>query len=191
MRRLLHGKQEHSAGRSKNSSDGLPGQHAARSRHALVLSGFILDAAVSAVAAVGAIRSSTPGPSAGALVGRPQTGDLHLAGGVSSAHFTITALSPATHTYDVLVATAASADLSVGFETWYGRWLGAQYSTKGTLGSNCKVARGRMACLSHFPELAAERGGSWTVVASKRSGPPVSVRVTVTFHTATAAPENS
>lgn len=124
---------------------------------------------------------SSPGMTASALDGRQQVGDLSLAGGRSSASFTITAISPPTHTYDVLVQTAASADLRVHIHTWYGTSLGVQYATRGTPASNCKVAKAHMTCLSHFPELATERSGRWDVIASKTSGPPVAVRIAVTF----------
>ena len=157
-----------------------------RHHQAVLVSGCVLVVAIGAAAVFATQRSPAPGAStsvtpASALAGRPQIGDLHLAGGWSSARFTITALSPPTHTYDVLVETAASADLSVHFQTWYGQNLGAQYSTQGTLASNCVVTGARMACLSHFPELGTERAGTWTVIATKRSGPPVSVWISVTF----------
>ena len=112
---------------------------------------------------------------------RPQTGELHLAGGRSSAGFTIIALPPPTHTYDVLIETNASADLSVHFQTWYGQTLGVQYSTRGTLASDCNVTGIHLLCLQHFPALEAQCPGPWKVIASKSSGPPVSVRIVVTF----------
>ena len=150
---------------------------------AALMSSCALIVAVGAVAVYATQRSTTAGSWSESPSGRPQIGNLRLSAGQSSAHFTITALSPPTHTYNVLVETAASADVSVYFQTWYGQTLGAQYSTQGTLASDCVVTGTRMACLSHFPELGAERAGPWTVIASKRSGPAVSVRVSVTFQT--------
>ena len=74
---------------------------------------------------------SGSGTSIAGPASRPQTGELHLASGHSTASFTIIALSPPTHTYDVLVETSASAALSVHFQTWYGQRLWIQYSTRG------------------------------------------------------------
>jgi hypothetical protein len=154
---------------------------APRSHHrAMLVSSCVLIGAIAAVA-VSTVRGSPAPGSASALDGQPQVDNLFLQRGASSAHFAITALTPSTHTYNVLVDTAASADVSVHFQTWYGQTLGAQYSTQGTLASNCVVKGTRMTCLSRFPELGAERAGTWTVIASKRSGPPVAVRVSVIF----------
>ena len=126
---------------------------------------------------------SGSGTSIAGPVSRPQTGELHLASGHSTASFTIIALSPPTHTYDVLLKTGASADLSVHFQTWYGQRLWVQYSTRSSLASDCKVVGKSMVCLQHFPALEAQCPGRWNVVASKTSGPAVNVRIVVTFHT--------
>jgi len=155
--------------------------HALKGHRSLLASSCALVVAIGAVAIFAMQTSPTSRSSTPTLDGRPQVGTLLLAKGRSSAHFAITALTPSTHTYDVLVETAASADVSVYFQTWYGQTLGAQYSTQGTLASNCVVTGARMTCLSHFPELGAERAGTWTVIASKRSGPSAAVRVSVTF----------
>lgn len=155
-----------------------------RRHRSVLVAGCAVVVAIGAVTVIATEESPTPSPLGDALVGRAQMGDLHLARGQSSAHFTITAISPPIHAYNVLVETAASANLSVHFLTWYGKYLGVQYSTQGTLGANCTVTGTRMTCPSHFPELGAERGGHWKVIASKRTGPPVSVRIIVTFQSA-------
>ena len=163
------------------------GRALGRHHQAMLVSSSVFVVAIGAVAFFTTQSTSVRGPSSEALAGRPQIGYLRLPAGQSSARFTITALAPPTHTYDVFVETTASADVSVYFKTWYGQTLGAQYSTQGTLASNCVVTGTRMACLSHFPELGAQRAGPWTVIATKRSGPPVSLRVSVTFHSVPVA----
>lgn len=155
-----------------------------RHHPAMLVSICVVVVALGAVAFFATQSSPAHGPSSGSLEGRAQIRHLRLSVGESSARFTITALAPPTHTFDVLVETAASADVSVYFKTWYGQTLGVQYSTQGALASNCIVTGTQMACLSHFPHLEAQRAGPWTVIASKRSGPPVTVRISITFHPA-------
>ncbi len=147
---------------------------------------YVLSAAVCAAIGIGvivvAVNENLAQPQTSiSLDGRPQVGILHLAQGSSTSHFTVTAISPPTHTYEVLVQTSPSAALAVHIHTWYGTTLGVQYATHGTLASNCEVKRSQLDCLSHFPELGAERSGPWSVFASKKSGPPVAVRIAVTF----------
>jgi len=145
---------------------------------------FAIGIGVAVVAHTGLSKAQLgSGTSLAGRTSRPQSGELHLASGHSTASFTIVALSPPTHTYDVLVETGASADLSVHFQTWYGQRLWVQYSTRGSLASDCKVAGKSMACLQHFPALEAQCPGRWNVVASKKSGPAVNVRIVVTFQT--------
>lgn len=114
-----------------------------------------------------------------ALEGKPQVGVLRLPAGRVSGRFTVTALDPPTHTYDVRVETAASADIRVSMRTWYGQRLHVLDSVENDL--SCHVRRGRAECLAAFPALEAQRAGPWTVIVTKRPGPPVAVRVAVTF----------
>lgn len=114
------------------------------------------------------------------LEGKPQIGVLKLGPGRSSARFAVTALDPPTHTYDVRVRTEASADISVRMRTWYGQSLRVLESVGDEL--SCHVRGGRADCISAFPALEAQRPGPWTVIVNKQSGPPVTVRVAVTFN---------
>jgi hypothetical protein len=115
-----------------------------------------------------------------ALEGKPQVGVLRLGDGRASARFTVTALDPPTHTYDVRVQSAASADISVSMRTWYGQRLRVLDSIESDRA--CRTRRGRADCNFAFPALEAQRPGRWTVIVKKRSGPPGSVRVAVTFN---------
>lgn len=114
------------------------------------------------------------------LEGKPQASVLRLGAGRSAARFTVTALNPPTHTYDVRVRTQSSADISVRIRTWYGQSLRVLDSVGDDL--SCNVKRGHADCVSAFPALEAQRAGPWTVIVSKRSGPPVAVRVAVAFN---------
>jgi hypothetical protein len=114
------------------------------------------------------------------LEGKPQRGSLRLAAGRTTGRFKVTAFDPRTHTYDVRVRTDASADISVRMRTWYGQQLRVLGSIEGN--SSCHVRAGEADRLSYFPALEAQRAGPWTVIARKRSGPPVIVRIEVTFN---------
>lgn len=147
---------------------------------------LLLGTVVLAVIGAGVIveastQRRTARPTLESLEGRPQVGLLHLARGGASARFTVTALSPPTRTYDVLVETSDVADLRVSIHTWYGTSLRVQGATVATNASNCHVTGSERSCRSHFPELANERAGPWTIFASKQSGPPVTARISVTF----------
>lgn len=116
------------------------------------------------------------------LDGRPQIGVLSLHRGSASAGFTITALAPPRHTYDVQITAPARVNVAVRIHTWYGVDLGVVDSTHEP--QWCKASGARSTCSLLFPELEAQRAGPWRVIASKRSGPAVVVRVAVTFSTA-------
>jgi hypothetical protein len=49
--------------------------------------------------------------------------------------------------------------------------------------TGCKVRHSRSICQLLFPALEAQLGGRWTVIVVKRSDPPASVSVHVTFNT--------
>jgi hypothetical protein len=114
------------------------------------------------------------------LEGKPQRQTLRLAAGNATGRFEVTAFDPPTHTYDVRVRTDASADISVWIRTWYGQHLRVLDSIEGD--SSCHVRNGEADCLFFFPALEAQRAGPWTVIARKRSGPPVTVRIEVMFN---------
>lgn len=114
------------------------------------------------------------------LEGKPQRRTLKLAAGRATGRFEVTAFDPPTHTYDVRMETKASADMSVWMRTWYGQRLGVFDSLAGN--SSCRFRQGRADCLFPFPALEAQRAGPWTLIAHKRSGPPIRVRIEVTFN---------
>ena len=122
-------------------------------------------------------RSTT---AAEGLSGRPQVGVLRLPHGPSAGHFKVTALPPPQHTWNVQVAAPARADVGVRIRTWYGQPLNVLNSTRDK--AWCKVSNGRSICFLPFPYLEAQRAGVWTVIVSKRSKPPATVRVVVTFN---------
>jgi hypothetical protein len=122
-----------------------------------------------------ALGNKTPPAS---LENRPQAALLQLPGGRGSARYRITALSPPAHRFDVAVTAPTAAEIRVAMRTWYGVTLPILARTRGP---GCTPHGGRSTCLLHFPILEAQKPGSWTVLVSKRSTPPATVRVAVTF----------
>jgi hypothetical protein len=116
----------------------------------------------------------------GRLEGRPQIGVLSLRRGAASASYTVTALSPPRHTYDVQIMAPAQVVVAVRIHTWYGVDLGVDTTHDPQW---CKVNGGESTCSLLFPKLEAQRAGPWRVIASKRSGPAATVRVSITFST--------
>jgi hypothetical protein len=114
------------------------------------------------------------------LEGKPQKQTLRLGPGPATRRFQVTAFDPPTHTYDVHVRTDAGADISVQMRTWYGQRLRILDAIERD--SSCHVRNGKADCLFAFPALEAQRAGPWTVIVEKRSGPPVTVRVGLTFN---------
>ena len=113
------------------------------------------------------------------LAGRPQSGTVRLSAGRASGKFEITALPPPTHSWDVRVTSPRTADVSVDALTWYGVRLHVIYSSRGDAG--CHAVGALSSCFARFPFLEAQRAGRWTVIVAKRSGPPATVNVTITF----------
>ena len=109
----------------------------------------------------------------------PQAARLVLPTGRSSAQYQITAPSPAEYAFDVSVTAPASADVAVNIRTWYGAILSILGSTHDQ--GACGRRGSQDICFERFPFLPAQRAGKWTVVVSKRSEAPATVRVTVTF----------
>lgn len=114
------------------------------------------------------------------LADHPQVGLLHLRAGHWSAHFAITALSPPEHTYEVKIVAPARANVAVRIHTWYGVDLGIEDSTIKDKAS-CVLKGKRSVCDLLFPQLEAQRAGSWTVIATDRSRSAATVRIAVTF----------
>jgi hypothetical protein len=121
-----------------------------------------------------------PTKPAAPAIGQPQAANLALPAGPSSAQYRITAPSPAQYGFDVTVTAPASADVSVNARTWYGATLGILTSTR-DLGESCTRRSAQDVCFERFPLLPAQRAGTWTIVAAKRSMPTATVRVEITF----------
>jgi hypothetical protein len=145
-----------------------------------------------AISACGAARPAAPIPqpqaphasnrspiSPAQLLDRAQQAVLLLPRGRSTAQFVITALPPPTHIWTVLISASASADFEVHIRTWYGTWLGVLPTTHNH--EWCRNAGTEVRCALTFPELEAQRAGSWTVIARKRSYPAARVHIRVTF----------
>jgi len=116
----------------------------------------------------------------GGVVGQPQAARLVLSAGRSSAQYRITAPSPAKYAFDVSVTAPVSATVSVIIRTWYGAIFSSILTSTHDRGV-CRRRGSRDICFERFPLLEAQRAGTWTVIASKRSEPPATVRVVVTF----------
>jgi hypothetical protein len=115
-----------------------------------------------------------------ALIGRPQGQTLEMPVGRSTAKFTITALPPPEHTWDVYVDAPATADVAVRIRTWYGQPLRVLDTTHDP--TSCHVKDARSVCSLAFPRLEAQRPGEWTAIVTKRSEPQARVRVEVVFN---------
>jgi hypothetical protein len=122
---------------------------------------------------------------------RPQRRLLSLLAGRSSADVRFTAPAPANYVFDIALDLPATADMAVEFHTWYGAVLdildykpgeGRESSTVSGDSTGCKVAASRLVCVQHYPLLPAQKAGPWTLVVVKRSAPPATVRVDITFH---------
>jgi hypothetical protein len=101
--------------------------------------------------------------------------------GHSRAKFIVIALDPPTHVFDIRIVAPESADVRVRMRTANGRLLYILDSTQSK--DWCKVRHRRSICQLPFPKLEAQLGGRWTVIVIKRSDPPASVSVHVTFST--------
>jgi hypothetical protein len=107
---------------------------------------------------------------------------LRLPAGPVAAQFAIHAPAPPSHTFTVRIVAPRHADLAVWLQTWYGQRLDVLTSTHDR--ALCRAAAKQTVCLLQFPRLEAQRAGTWTVHAAKRSPRPAVVEVTVTFHPA-------
>ena len=108
-----------------------------------------------------------------------QAARLVLPAGHSSARSPITAPPPAQYSFNVTVAAPASANVSVNALTWYGATFSILVSTREQ--GVCRRLGSQNTCFERFPLLPGERGGKWTVIASKRSRQAAKVLVTFTF----------
>jgi hypothetical protein len=107
---------------------------------------------------------------------------LRLAAGPVAAQFAIHAPAPPSHTFTVRIVAPQDADVAVWFQTWYGQRLDVLASTHDR--AWCRAPAEQTVCLLPFPRLEAQRAGTWTVHAAKRSPRPAVVEITVTFQPA-------
>jgi len=140
--------------------------------------------ALSAVACTGRTSGANHhGSGAGTTVAalQPQTATFVLAAGYSSGQHQITAPSPANYEFDVTISASASANVSLNARTSGGVILRLISSTRDYQDYSCKGQGSQNVCLGRFPRLPAQRGGTWTLIVSKRSYPAATVRVVITF----------
>jgi hypothetical protein len=107
---------------------------------------------------------------------------LRLPAGPVAAQFAIRAPAPSSHTFTVRILAPRHADIAIWLQTWYGQRLNVLGSTRDR--ANCRAAANQTVCLLRFPRLEAQRAGTWTVHAAKRSPRPAVVQITVTFQPA-------
>jgi hypothetical protein len=107
---------------------------------------------------------------------------LRLPAGPAAARFAIRAPAPPSHTFTVRILAPLHADVAVWLQTWYGQRLDVLTSTHDR--ASCRAAAEQTVCLLRFPRLEAQRAGTWTVHAAKRSPRPAVVQITVTFQPA-------
>jgi hypothetical protein len=112
-------------------------------------------------------------------VQEPQSAALVLSAGRSSAHYRISAPSPAKYTFDVSVTAPASVNVAVNIRTWYGTTLTILDSSHDR--TWCRRRASNDICFLPLPFLPAQLAGKWTVVASKQSGARATVGLVVTF----------
>jgi PASTA domain len=109
---------------------------------------------------------------------------LRLARGATTATYPLVAPDPARHRLTVVVGVSRAADLQVWVETGAGTRLAVLGGDgQGPAGACLPVGgqAGPVRCVARFGGLDAEGAGVWAVNLFKRSSPPVSVEVTVTF----------
>jgi hypothetical protein len=125
----------------------------------------------------------TGGRKTGTTVGAPlpRAATFVLAAGRSSGQHQITAPSPATYEFDVSISVPTSANVSLSALTPNGATLSLITSTRDHQDYLCRHQGSRDVCLGRFPLLPAQQGGTWTLLASKRSDPGATVRVVITF----------
>ena len=142
------------------------------------------------VGAVGCTRQAGTPPStpstattspAATVRGQPNgvARQLRLGAGPVAAQYAIHAPAPLSHTFTVRIVAPHHADVAVWLQTWYGQRLNVLASTHDR--AWCQARAEQNVCLLRFPRLEAQRAGTWTVHAAKRSPRPAAVEITVTF----------
>jgi hypothetical protein len=120
------------------------------------------------------IAPSTPA----SLVGRPQEAVLRFAPGRSTARFVITAVPH--DTWDVRISAPAGADFEVDALKSDGESLHLLETTHQR--EACSVSGTRSHCFMRFAIGANQTPGTWTVIATKRTGAAATMRVQITFY---------
>ena len=113
------------------------------------------------------------------LVRLSPTRRLTMPRGPATVRARITAPSPREYAFDVFVITNGGADIGVRIVTSSGEVLRVLDSTQRF--GRCNVRPPLRTCLVRFPKRAVARGGTWTIVATKRSDPPARARVDISF----------
>ena len=128
--------------------------------------------------------STTNTPSAATVRVQPNgvARRLGLGAGPVAAQFAIHAPAPPSHSFTVRIVAPRDADVAVWLQTWYGQRLDVLASTHDR--AACRARTEQTVCLLRFPRLEAQRAGTWTVHAAKRSPRPAVVQITVTFQPA-------
>jgi hypothetical protein len=121
--------------------------------------------------------SSTPA-SLGSFVGRPQAAVLRLARGHSTAHFVITGVPH--DTWVVRISAPASADFEVRVLKSDGERLTLLETTHQR--EACAITGTRLHCFLRFAIGANQTPGPWTVIATKRTGSAIAMRIQITFY---------
>jgi PASTA domain len=109
---------------------------------------------------------------------------LRLEQGTSTATYPLVAPAPARHRLVVAVRTSGPADLQLWVETGSGTRLPVLDGDRSRPAAACQPAGmrpGSTQCVTRFEGLEAEQAGVWAVNLLKRSAPPVTVEVMVTF----------
>jgi hypothetical protein len=123
-------------------------------------------------------KASSTSAALGPLVGRPQAAVLRLAHDRSTARFVIT---PVPHdTWAVRISAPASADFEVGALKSDGERLAILETTHQR--EACAVTGARLHCFLRFAIGANQTPGPWTVIATKRTGPAIAMRIQITFY---------
>jgi hypothetical protein len=122
--------------------------------------------------------ASSTRASLASLVGRPQGSVLRLEPGRSTARFVITAVPH--DTWDVRISAPESADFEVDVLKSDGERLSLLEATHQR--EACPITATRFHCFLRFAIGANQTPGPWTVIARKRTGPALTMRIQITFH---------
>jgi hypothetical protein len=103
---------------------------------------------------------------------------LRLARGHSAARFVITAVPH--DTWNVRISAPESADFEVDVLKSNGERLSLLETTHQR--EACAITGPRLHCFLRFAIGANQTPGPWTVIAKKRTGPALTIRIQITFY---------